>query len=161
MEADVCRGIKHHVDWSRAHRRATSGATAPANHPADPKTQTVRTLLRVQTAADVSRHHCAADQHFFGALGGTRTPNLLIRSQMLYPIELRTLGPGECRWNTAEVQARNAEAGRALEFRWSVAQGYVVEHASGERGEVVELGRLKVDDPTGHIRPAVVDDAGG
>ena len=24
-----------------------------------------------------------------GALGGTRTPNLLIRSQMLYPIELR------------------------------------------------------------------------
>ena len=26
------------------------------------------------------------------ALGGTRTPNLLIRSQMLYPIELRALG---------------------------------------------------------------------
>jgi hypothetical protein len=25
----------------------------------------------------------------FSALGGTRTPNLLIRSQMLYPIELR------------------------------------------------------------------------
>jgi hypothetical protein len=27
----------------------------------------------------------------FSALGGTRTPNLLIRSQMLYPIELRAL----------------------------------------------------------------------
>ena len=26
---------------------------------------------------------------FVGALGGTRIPNLLIRSQMLYPIELR------------------------------------------------------------------------
>ncbi len=26
------------------------------------------------------------------ALGGTRTPNLLIRSQMLYPIELQALG---------------------------------------------------------------------
>ena len=26
---------------------------------------------------------------FLGALGGTRTPNLLIRSQMLYPIELQ------------------------------------------------------------------------
>jgi hypothetical protein len=26
------------------------------------------------------------DRHFFGALGGTRTPNLLIRSQMLYPL---------------------------------------------------------------------------
>ena len=30
-----------------------------------------------------------------GALGGTRTPNLLIRSQMLYPIELRAQRP-EC-----------------------------------------------------------------
>ena len=28
-----------------------------------------------------------------GALGGTRTPNLLIRSQMLFPIELRALAP--------------------------------------------------------------------
>ena len=26
------------------------------------------------------------DRYFFGALGGTRTPNLLIRSQMLYPL---------------------------------------------------------------------------
>ncbi len=26
---------------------------------------------------------------FYGALGGIRTHNLLIRSQMLYPIELR------------------------------------------------------------------------
>ena len=30
-----------------------------------------------------------------GALGGTRTPNLLIRSQMLYPIELGAQRP-EC-----------------------------------------------------------------
>jgi hypothetical protein len=30
-----------------------------------------------------------SDLHVCGALGGTRTPNLLIRSQMLYPIELR------------------------------------------------------------------------
>ena len=27
---------------------------------------------------------------FFGALGGTRTPDLLIRSQTLYPAELQT-----------------------------------------------------------------------
>ena len=26
---------------------------------------------------------------FFGALGGTRTPNLLIRSQMLYPLSYK------------------------------------------------------------------------
>ncbi len=30
----------------------------------------------------------------FSALGGTRTPNLLIRSQMLFPIELRARGGG-------------------------------------------------------------------
>jgi hypothetical protein len=28
----------------------------------------------------------------FSALGGTRTPDLLVRSEMLYPIELRALG---------------------------------------------------------------------
>ena len=26
------------------------------------------------------------EQHLYGALGGTRTPNPLIRSQMLYPL---------------------------------------------------------------------------
>jgi hypothetical protein len=32
---------------------------------------------------------------FAGALGGTRTPNLLIRSQMLYPLSYeRRLNPG-------------------------------------------------------------------
>ncbi len=32
---------------------------------------------------------------FGGALGGTRTPNLLIRSQMLYPLSYeRRLNPG-------------------------------------------------------------------
>ncbi len=33
-----------------------------------------------------SSAHRAAGLHFFGALGGIRTPNLLIRSQMLYPL---------------------------------------------------------------------------
>ncbi len=33
----------------------------------------------------------AADQHLCSALGGTRTPNLLIRSQMLSPAELPAL----------------------------------------------------------------------
>ena len=35
------------------------------------------------------------DLGLLSALGGTRTPNLLIRSQMLSPIELRALGCGE------------------------------------------------------------------
>jgi hypothetical protein len=34
---------------------------------------------------------------FGGALGGTRTPNLLIRSQMLYPLSYeRRLNPRQC-----------------------------------------------------------------
>ena len=31
---------------------------------------------------------------FFGALGGSRTPDLLVRSQMLYPAELPARGGG-------------------------------------------------------------------
>ena len=31
---------------------------------------------------------------FFGALGGSRTPDLLVRSQMLYPAELPALSVG-------------------------------------------------------------------
>ena len=31
---------------------------------------------------------------FDGALGGTRTPSLLIRSQMLYPLSYERLMPG-------------------------------------------------------------------
>ena len=37
----------------------------------------------------------ARRKDLLSALGGTRTPNLLIRSQMLYPIELRApIGKG-------------------------------------------------------------------
>ena len=32
-----------------------------------------------------------------GALGGTRTPNLLIRSQMLYPLSYERWSIGQCR----------------------------------------------------------------
>jgi hypothetical protein len=40
----------------------------------------------------VSRSYARTDLDVLSALGGTRTPNLLIRSQMLYPIELQALG---------------------------------------------------------------------
>src|SRR6478735_5144677 len=49
----------------------------------------------------------------FSALGGTRTPNLLIRSQMLYPIELRALGSPE----TLPDRVRRAEKSRRLRTR--------------------------------------------
>ena len=52
----------------------------PARLPATrPPTKTTPNPLRVQGHSDVLRHHT-------GALGGTRTPNLLIRSQVLYPL---------------------------------------------------------------------------
>ena len=41
-----------------------------------------------------------SELHSCGALGGTRTPNLLIRSQMLYPIELRAQGGHSNGWDT-------------------------------------------------------------
>jgi hypothetical protein len=40
----------------------------------------------------IDRCEDGASTWTFSALGGTRTPNLLIRSQMLYPIELQALG---------------------------------------------------------------------
>src|SRR5450432_3012132 len=58
-------GFEPPTSWSRT-RRANRAAPRPAN-------------LALQAA--VLRDH--------GAPGGTRIPNLLIRSQMLYPIELQ------------------------------------------------------------------------
>ncbi len=41
---------------------------------------------------NADRAHQGAEQDFFSALEGIRTPNLLIRSQMLYPLSYE-------RWN--------------------------------------------------------------
>ena len=53
-----------------AHRQATRAA--PRNPPPAPQTEKPRTQMRVRGHSDVLRHH-------MGALGGNRTPNLLIR----------------------------------------------------------------------------------
>ena len=46
-----------------------------------------------------------SELHSCGALGGTRTPNLLIRSQMLYPIELRAQqGDSTARLDRGEIR---------------------------------------------------------
>ncbi len=46
---------------------------------------------------------------FIGALGGTRTPNLLIRSQMLYPLSYkREVGLDEC-LHSVSIDERFAE----------------------------------------------------
>ena len=49
--------------------------------------------LRPLPAGERSLIGCRAKKPAFGALGGTRTPNLLIRSQMLYPLSYK-------RWET-------------------------------------------------------------
>jgi hypothetical protein len=61
----------------------------------------------------------------FSALGGTRTPDLLIRSEMLYPIELRAQGSvsvghrwsnrhtGRCRCGTHHIGRRTAASSRS------------------------------------------------
>jgi hypothetical protein len=59
-------------------------------------------VLRVQARVESGGHDVPEDKirqrherlWALGALGGTRTPNLLIRSQMLYPIELQAPGTG-------------------------------------------------------------------
>ena len=50
-----------------------------------------------------------ASQGLLSALGGTRTPNLLIRSQMLSPIELRAQGQGSLGKPPSRVATRNSE----------------------------------------------------
>jgi hypothetical protein len=44
------------------------------------------TLNTLDTQQSEGRAQQARPSYFVGALGGTRTPNLLIRSQMLYPL---------------------------------------------------------------------------
>ena len=65
------------------------------------------------------------------ALGGTRTPDLLVRSEMLYPIELRALGEanGECRrsWSVRQrpIPIASPSLGRGSARRPPRAQRYV------------------------------------
>ena len=68
----------HKIAWHLqeiVRRQAPRGKTGP------------RLMLENKTLAC-----CFGDA--IGALGGTRTPNLLIRSQMLYPLSYERLMPG-------------------------------------------------------------------
>ena len=50
-----------------------------------------------------------------GALGGIRTPNLLIRSQKLYPVELRVLVGGETITSCSNTQLPSFAGGEFTE----------------------------------------------
>ena len=82
--------------------RGPCGATAAVTTPG-PATNIPKTLARIQdrlatlrscerpgprqaSRSPLTTEKMAPDLRIFGALGGTRTPNLLIRSQMLYPL---------------------------------------------------------------------------
>ena len=57
--------------------------------------EVARDQLRSRSQDDLSRGlFTALTCGFGGALGGTRTPNLLIRSQMLYPLSYERWMPG-------------------------------------------------------------------
>ena len=69
-----------------------------------------------------------------GALGGTRIPNLLIRSQMLYPIELRAqsgLGSVGEAPGTLEVKSpvelSTGLLSPLLQFLWNREAGYAAQ----------------------------------
>ena len=55
----------------------------------------------------------------FSALGGTRTPNLLIRSQMLSPIELRAPEVGRASLPEGRRRGRSDDGGSALALHQS------------------------------------------
>jgi hypothetical protein len=55
----------------------------------------------VASASPAGKHQ-TLDRRFGGAPGATRTPNLLIRSQTLYPIELRARNDRLSQWPEAK-----------------------------------------------------------
>ena len=69
-----------------------TGAPDDVGSRASPTSDSERAREREQVGREP---HLPADS--LSALGGTRTPNLLIRSQMLYPIELRAQRPASLR----------------------------------------------------------------
>ena len=79
-----------------------------------------------------------SDLDLFGALGGTRTPNLLIRSQMLYPLSYERL--------LGNVGAYQGGAGRPLASR---------RHAAGRGRLEPALHGLRVP----RLRPRVAEEA--
>ncbi len=75
----------------------------------------------------------ASALHFRGALGGTRTPNLLIRSQMLYPIELRAHEAFNLVIGEAAAKSGSCAQFRPMRERWFVASMLAVELMSSCR----------------------------
>ena len=62
--------------------------------PTEVPVSTPRALASEQAAYRFSLD--VGDLRLLGALGGSRTPNLLIRSQMLYPLSYERSGTGQC-----------------------------------------------------------------
>ena len=80
----------------------------------------------------------------FSALGGTRTPNLLIRNQMLYPIELQALvlagtGP-DCPMAHRQCRRRHLEGFKRFPLRPGGRHG----RADQQRPAIQPPGRLRL-----------------
>ena len=68
----------------------TAGSTQILFKPVEPRSDHVFISLGAANIGNC-RHWIDTDGLEIGAPEGSRTPNLLIRSQMLYPVELRVL----------------------------------------------------------------------
>jgi hypothetical protein len=59
---------------------------------------------------------------FAGAPGGIRTPNLLIRSQMLYPLSHGCWAAGQPGGQTARSKSSEIPSDGLIQFSWCLAQ---------------------------------------
>ena len=76
-------------------QKTYAGGQCGAGQDLQDRLEVVRDQLRGRNQNDLSRGLIMTlTCGFGGALGGTRTPNLLIRSQMLYPLSYERWMPG-------------------------------------------------------------------
>src|SRR5437016_3700716 len=107
------------------------------------------------------------DLDFFSALGGIRTPNLLIRSQMLYPLSyerrrdgrsyLAAQAGGEAPGQARLTRIRDVESAASADRR--IAMTSPGPSAESSHSPRVSGRRVEVDVATGGSRLLAVDDA--
>ena len=101
--------------------------------------RSVRRSKLSKDAHDLQMHERAAsesdpDLDVPSALGGTRNPNLLIRSQMLYPIELRALEDRECMRRSVDRHPKTVANGHATNRRTTEIQLCTITRLGGVVG---------------------------
>ncbi len=92
---------------------------SPASPSASRENRLVLTMFSRGLRSDKRSAERAFDLHRSSALGGIRTPNLLIRSQMLYPLSYQRRGNEQCtgrRSTAGEAASLAARQGASAEL---------------------------------------------